>query len=274
MSTSYFERLDAHTFQPTQHTSGAWNVTEQHIAPVLGLLTHALETDRDARRAEAGAGDSGAGDPNAPTLPITRICFDILGTLTVADPMEISCRVIRPGRTIELVEAQLSSRGRVQVIARAWFLAGYDTAALAGSPFPEITPLEDSEPWDPTTVWPGDFIAGLEIRRRHLEPGRAHYWARTPVALVAGEQVSATARFVGLTDIANGMAVRVPPTEVAFPNVDLTVHLVREPVGEWNGVDLSVTFGAGGHGLTHSVLHDVEGPVGAVSQALTVRPLG
>ncbi|WFP16963.1 hypothetical protein [Citricoccus muralis] len=138
MSPCYFERIDAHTFQPTPHTSGAWNVTEQHIAPVFGLLTHALETDRDSRR--------GAGTGEEP-LPITRISFDILGTLTVADPMEISCRVIRPGR--------------------------------------------------------------------------AHYWARTPVELVADEPVSAT-----------------------------------------------------GHGLTYSVLHDVEGPVGAVSQALTVRPLG
>lgn len=262
MTPSYFERLDAHTFQPTQHTSGAWNVTEQHIAPVLGLLTHALEVDRDARRGG-----------EAP-LPITRICFDILGTLTVADPMEISCTVIRPGRTIELVEAQLSSRGRVQVIARAWFLAEYETAELAGTALETITPLEEAEPWDPSTVWPGDFIGGIEVRRRHFAPGRAHYWARTPVELLTGEPVSATARFVGLVDIANGMAVRASPEEVAFPNVELTVHLVRAPVGEWNGTDLAVTFGSTGHGLTHSFLHDVAGPVGAVSQALTVRPLG
>ncbi|WBL19422.1 acyl-CoA thioesterase domain-containing protein [Citricoccus sp. NR2] len=212
MSPCYFERIDAHTFQPTPHISGAWNVTEQHIVPVFGLLTHALETDRNGRR--------GAGTGEEP-LPITRISFDILGTLTVADPMEISCRVILPGRTIELVEAQLSSRGRVQVIARAWFLAGYDTAALAGTALETITPLEEADPWDPSTVWPGDFIGGIEVRRRHFALGRAHYWARTPVELVAGEPVSAT-----------------------------------------------------GHGLTHSVLHDVEGPVGAVSQALTVRPLG
>lgn len=260
MTASYFERLDVHTFQPTQHTSGAWNVAEQHIAPVLGLLTHALETDRDARRGE---------DP----LPLTRIGFDILGTLTVSDPMEISYQVIRPGRTIELVEAQLTSRGRVQVIARAWFLAEYDTAALAGTDLPEITALDEAEPWDASSVWPGDFIAGIEVRRRQFSPGRAHYWAHTPVELVAGEPVSDTARFVGLVDIANGMAVRAAPTEVAFPNVDLTVHLFRAPVGQWNGTDLTVSFGATGHGLTHSIIHDVEGPVGAVSQSLTVRPM-
>mgnify|MGYP002139603403 CR=1 FL=1 len=90
--------------------------------------------------------------------------------------------------------------------------------------------------------------------------------------LLGGEAVSKLASAATLFDIANGMAVRVDPTEVAYPNLDLTVHLFDEPRTEWLGFDTSVSFGRNGIGLTHTILHDERGPVGSVSQILTVRP--
>jgi len=68
------------------------------------------------------------------------------------------------------------------------------------------------------------------------------------------------------------MTVRAAPDAVAFPNVDLTAHLFDQPRGEWVGFDTSVSFGAAGLGLTSSVVHDIDGPVGTLAQALTVRP--
>ncbi len=90
--------------------------------------------------------------------------------------------------------------------------------------------------------------------------------------LVAGEESRSWARTAGLLDIANGMTVRADPAEVHFPNIDLTAHLLREPVGEWLGVDASVTFGRDGVGMTSSRLHDADGPLGTLVQCLTVRP--
>lgn len=57
------------------------------------------------------------------------------------------------------------------------------------------------------------------------------------------------------------------------PNVELSIHLHRQPVWGWVGLDTSVIFGSDGVGLTTSVLHDVHGPVGRVEQLLTVRPV-
>jgi hypothetical protein len=37
------------------------------------------------------------------------------------------------------------------------------------------------------------------------------------------------------------------------------------------GFDTSVSFGATGLGLTSSVIHDQDGPVGTLAQTLTVR---
>jgi hypothetical protein len=95
----------------------------------------------------------------------------------------------------------------------------------------------------------------------------------TDIDLINDQPVSDLARFVGLIDTANGIAVRESPKEWMFPNVDLTIHLFRQPHGRWVGLDTTVTFGAGGHGLTSTVLHDIDGPVGRSEQILVVKPL-
>ena len=120
-------------------------------------------------------------------------------------------------------------------------------------------------------MWPGGFIRTAHLRRPQPEPGRAQFWVRTDQALVADEPVSPTAAAVGLLDIANGMTVREDPAQVAFPNVDLTAHLVRSPRAGWVGFDTTVTFGEHGIGLTSSVLHDEDGP-STLNQILTLRP--
>lgn len=90
--------------------------------------------------------------------------------------------------------------------------------------------------------------------------------------LLSDEEVSALATYVGHVDSANGIAVRQSPDQWMFANVDLTIHLHRQPVAGPVGLDTSVVFGPTGQGLTSTTLHDVLGPVGHASQVLTVRP--
>ncbi|MET0290235.1 MAG: thioesterase family protein [Pseudoxanthomonas sp.] len=257
MQAIYFEQRSPSRFVPTPHVSGAWNPQEQHVAPSLGLLAHLVEAHCDARRADR--------------LQIGRASYDILGKLAMAG-FEVEIEVIRPGRTIELVEARLRQDGRVGLVLRAWLMATGDTAALEGHGFSPIPPVEQVPPWDMGEVWPGGFVRSVEIRREETMPGLAAYWVRTPVALLAGARISPVARLLGLVDVANGATVRVSPQRVAFPNIDLSAHLFRTPAGEWFGFQTTVAFGPDGIGLTHSVLHDAAGPLGVVSKCLTVRP--
>lgn len=256
MEFGYFLPLGEARFQATPHVGGAWFTDEQHIAPLLGLLTHLVEVDRDQRRSDG--------------LIAARLSFDILGRVGMN---EVATRVsiLRPGRNVELVEAVASQNGRDVVILRAWLMKPADSAALAGTPLSAIPAPDDVPLWDPTQAWPGGFIESVEVRRQQFEPGRAHFWVRTPVPLVAGTAHSRLAAAVGLLDIANGMTVRADPSDVAFPNVDLTAHFFKRPEGVWLGFDTSVTFGAGGVGVTSTVLHDLRGPVGVMAQMLTVR---
>lgn len=256
---AYFERLGEGVFRPTGLVQGAWNTSEQHIAPVLGLIAHVLEADHRSRQGEA--------------MQLGRVSFDILGVLPMEE-VRVETRVLRPGRTIELAEATLSHAGRAAVVARAWWMQRADTSALAGSPLPEMAPLSECEPWSMSDVWAGAFLTTLDARRRLIEQGRAQAWVHAPAALVAGEPSSATTRMLGLIDVANGIATRARPEDVAFPNLDVTAHLLRPPVGDWIGLDTTVSFAATGLGMTHSVLHDERGPVGTSVQTLTVRPRG
>ncbi|OYO20349.1 thioesterase [Enemella evansiae] len=257
VSDAYYRQLAANEFEPTEHVQGAWAQVEQHMSPVGGLLAHAIENH----------------EPR-PELQLARINYEILGQIRLA-PTTVRVEVVRPGRTIELVQATAEIDGRVVVRANAWRLLRGDTSAVAGTEDEPMPGPDDFPDWDGTQAWPGGYIASLQLRRDPLtRPGRGRTWVRSDKALVAGSPTTSVAHFLRLVDTANGVATRQDPRVWMFPNTDLTVHLYRTPVGDWVGFDTSVSFGPTGVGLTSSILHDVEGPVGRAEQILTVRPLG
>ncbi|GGR41771.1 hypothetical protein J2S40_001671 [Nocardioides luteus] len=254
---TYWHRTGPHTFTPTEHVGGAWDLETQHIATLLGVMAHEVELGRDARR------DDG--------LQVSRMSYDILGTIPI-EPVSVEVSVLRPGRTIELVEARACHGGRPVVLLRAWLTADYPTDQIDGTRHQPMPPVEDVPAWDMTSLWPGGFIASVEVRREDLGPGRARSWVRTPHPIVADEPVSRLSQVAGLLDITNGVAVRVDPEKVSFPNLDLTAHLFRTPEEGWLGLDTTVSFGPTGAGVTTTVLHDERGVFGVSTQILTVRP--
>lgn len=257
-ATSYFVRLGEGRFRATDLTSGAWSTTEQHISPLHGLVAHELE------RYAAARGDDG--------LVLGRFSFDILGVVGVEE-FETDVAVVRAGRTIELLEATATWRGRTVLRARAWRLAATDTSVVAGGLPEPLAGPDTAAPWAMAELWPGGYIASLDVRTLAPPlPGRTTAWVSTPHPLLPDEEVSELAAYVGLVDTANGIAVRRSPEEWLFPNLDLTIHLFRSPSGPWVGLDTTVTWGPSGHGLTATVLHDESGPVGRAEQLLTLRP--
>lgn len=267
VADSYYERIDEHRYKPTVHAGGAWEADDQHFSPLGGLIVHAMD------RYLAGRCAGGPADGRTGGLVMSRISFDILGRLAL-DECRIEVETIRPGRTIELLEAVVFMGDRAVVRARAWLLAAVDTSAVAGGTGDRPASPDSLPSWEMSSRWPGGFIASLDVRPvSPPQAGRTTAWVSTGLGLVAGEPSSPTASFVALVDTANGIAVRQEPTEWMFPNVDLTIHLHRRPEGRWTGLDTSVTFGGTGQGVTSTVLHDVTGPVGHAQQMLTVRPL-
>ncbi|MDY6054636.1 thioesterase family protein [Micrococcus sp.] len=240
----------------TVHAQGAWRAEEMHMAAVSGLLLH-----------EVLAHETTAG------LRVARLSYDILGTLWGGE-LEVRTRTLRPGRTIELVESVLRTRGRDVLTLRAWLLGPTDTAAVAVLPDEPLAPRPQTVEGNAMSVWPGGYIASLTgAAVEGHAPGHGRVWLSTDVEMVAGEPTPDVVRLIGLADTANGIAPALParPGGWFFPNVDLQIHLVREPAGRWLGLAGKVSVGPDGVGLTSTVLHDDDGPFAHAEQTLTVR---
>lgn len=252
----YYEDLGAGRYRSTLHAQGAWNEHEQHMAPASGLLAHCLE-----------------GHDPRPELRMARLSYEILGLIPGGE-FHIETTTLRPGKTIELVQAELIANGRTAIRATAWRMITSDTADVAAVEDAVIDLPADCSPFDASNVWPGGFIRSIDFKvADSSRPGAGTVWLSTHHPLINTGSVSAMARLVGMVDTSNGIATRVTPGAggFAFPNLDLQIHMYRAPIGEWLGLDNSVTFGGDGIGLTSTVLHDERGPFGRSEQILTLR---
>lgn len=255
---AYYVRLGEGHYRSTIHAQGAWNPHEQHMAPASGIMVRELE----------------AFQPR-PDLRMARISFDILG-LIPAGEFSIECKVLRPGKTIELVQAEMVANGRAAIRATAWRLQKSDTAAVAGLGDEAMPPLAEATVPAGLTEWPGGYIRSIEMQSiPGSVPGRGRSWLRSKYPMVDGETTADLVKLIGVADTANGIAPRIAPGDgtYVYPNTDLSLHLYRQPQGQWLGLDTSVTFGDDGIGLTSSVLNDEWGPFGRAEQILTVRAL-
>lgn len=250
---AYYARRDEARFISTLHSQGAWQPGEQHLAPASGLLLAEVQRRLPSDKL------------------VSRASFDVLGVIYSGE-FSVDVQVVRPGRTIELIEASMRHADRTSIRARIWRLASTDTSGVQGIEWAPLPLPYTMQALALSSVWGGGFVASLEARRAaDAKPGCGRSWVRTRYPLVAGEHDPPAAGFLKLVDTANGLNVRERPGSVFFANVDLTVHFIRQPEAGWVGFDTRVNFGPTGLGETHSVLSDIHGPVGTAAQSLTVR---
>lgn len=261
--SAYYQRL-SHTqsektviscFRSTEWVQGAWNPHEQHMAAVAGVISAELEQFQ----------------PRS-DMRIARISFDIWGLIPAGD-FSVETKVIRAGRTIELIEATLTAQDRVCIVARAWRMQIQDTTAIAG--------LEDQVQQRPHYLpvecildfWNGRFVRTVksQVDPSCYRAGKGMVWLNTEVEMIEHEVTTDFVRLMGMIDTANGVSPRMQKGQWLFPNVDLQVHLLRKPQGHWLGLETIQQFGEDGIGLTSSVLHDDHGVFGRCEQILTLR---
>lgn len=239
---------------------GPWHPGEAHGGAPAALL--------------AGAVEALDGD-----FAVSRLALDFLGAVPVDVPLTVEAEVRKPGARFQLVDAVLRGGGRDLVRAQAVRLrrAPQDVPDSPGPPAPasreayaEHSGLvldEDAE------RPPGFFPDAMEIRVVDGAPGTgaATAWFRLRAPIVAGADPSPLQRAVAAADFANGLSYRVPIAEWLFVNCDLTVHLSRDPVGEWIALAARTDLGDDGAGLAAGTLFDERGRVGTVAQSLFVQ---
>ena len=253
---------DGELLVPTELARGPWSPDSLHGGPVAAAVARSVE-----RSAAGGDG-----------LVLVRLTLDLIRPVGTA-PIQVSSRLVRPGRKVQLVDTIVTQAG--QEVASSRSLRIRVDAAL-----PEVIPStpEDAPPDGPELseelrsshqAYRAFHTHGMQIRFVHGRfdrPGPAAAWFRLRFPVVAGESPSPVQRAVAAADFGNGIGAELDFATDVFINPDLTVSLHRPPVGEWVCVDTRTRFGSPGVGAAESALWDEEGRIGRSVQNLYVEP--
>jgi Thioesterase-like superfamily len=260
MTESVFLAKGEH-FTPTEHARGPWDPRALHGGAPAALITAAFE------RMEPGA-----------ELRIARLGFELLRPIPFA-PLSLVTRIVRPGRRVQELAGELRSGEELICRASALRVREVPDDVPGTAPVPEEAPMPGPDSGRPVRFalddTDGASFAASAMEMRWLDdpwtPGPARVWMRLRHPLVAGVPLTPLARLAATADFGNGVSAVLPFDRFVFINADLSLHLQRQPRGEWIGLDARTLLHGGGMGLAESVLHDVHGPVGRAFQTLVVQ---
>jgi acyl-Coa thioesterase superfamily protein/acyl-CoA thioesterase superfamily protein len=251
---SLYIPLGAGRFASTELTQGPWHPAHQHASPPAALLAYAME-----------------GVESRPDMEFTQFAMDILRPVPVGD-VEARARLVRPGRRVQFLTAELIADGEPVAQARGWRMRRADTSDVAAPESPPPHPLPAPAPDEPPFLEFG-YHHALEWRYVFgaiTTPGPAVMWTRLKVPVVADEKPSPLQRVAGVADTSSGISSALSFKTHIFTNVDLTLHLLRALSGEWVCLDAATTIGPDGNGLCRTRLYDERGDLGGGAQTLFV----
>jgi hypothetical protein len=241
----------------TELARGPWDPDAQHGGAPAALLMRAFERL-----------------PGGEEMNLARVTYELLRPVPLGE-LEVRAEVVRPGRRVHLLEASLLTPAGVELVrARALKVARAEAVLTDPAAAPPADRPVDGRPNDFPTAGLRMFSTdALDIRLiagGFTEPGPATAWFRFKVPLVAGERASPLQRLAAAADFGNGVASVLPWDQFVFINPDLTVYLLREPVGDWIRLQSETRIARDGIGLSESVIGDMRGLVGRATQALVV----
>jgi hypothetical protein len=123
MDDAFYLPLGDDRWRATVHTTGPWDARFQHGGPPSALLARAIE--KHSPRED---------------MIIARITVDILGAIPVGE-LKLRSHVLRPGRSVELVEAAMSAGDRDVARAQAWRVLRTTQEISPRQPAPTAPPL-------------------------------------------------------------------------------------------------------------------------------------
>ena len=263
-ASSAYRYIADDTFDAGELTRGPWDPAHQHAGPPTALVCRAIERAAVAH----GLGH------------LARLTGNLLRPVPIGQ-LIVEVHEDYVGRNAAHYSARLSSGGKDVARFTALMQREVETPTPAGTPghpLPAAPRLPDlSEP----VVMPfaGSQPGYADLVENRIAEGRfwagpCSVWFRMRHPLVDDETPSPYQRVAVAADSGNGISAVLDFERYSFVNCDLTINLLRRPVGEWICLDARTQLGGNGCGLAESALYDEAGLIGRATQSLAVRQRG
>lgn len=249
-------------YQSTELTRGPWHPDHQHAGPPIALVCSAFEAAAHAHG----------------LTHIARLTANLIRPVPIGE-LQVQVTPVYVGRNAGHFSAQLLAGGKEVGMFTA--LAQRENAfelpdGLPGHPLPMAPrPPDDSPlahfPFAGRHVGYSDLVETREAEGR-IFGGPCAIWFRLRHPLQDGRAPSAYQRVAVAADSGNGISAVLDYERYSFVNSDLSIHLLRPPVGEWVCLDARTRLGSNGCGLAESALYDQQGLIGRAMQSLAVKP--
>lgn len=257
-------RTDGKHYVPTALAGSPWHPAVLHGGAPAGLLAHCLESQ-----------------VLAANMQPARLSIDLLRPVPKA-PLNISVRPIRSGNRIMLLEGSLEAGGNLVALATALFVKAEPVS------LPEYAPVYTGKLSDPEGIgsvsfqdvlfgqsgnMPPGLHTAVELRPASelKETGKGSAWIALPLKIVEGQVNSPFMLAALAADFGNGVGQLKLGENTGTINADVQLQLSRLPKGEWIGLDSEAFMDESGVGQVLTVMHDVHGRIGQVSQ--TILPM-
>jgi hypothetical protein len=256
---------DGLSLVPTTYAVGPWRPDTLHGSAVAALFGSVLD------RADA---------------TMARITVDILAALRLG-PLSLSLSELEGGRRVRRRTAVLHGPDRAVARATALYVsnsresAGASESAAArraedtggkgaGPPPRALAVLPEAR-----AGWPGFESSAMALHTARSEHGEMLGWFQLLVPALIGHPASGLPAALAAADYTSGATHMVLSLKRwTFMSTDLTLNLVRPPVGDWVGLTAGpALIGETGVGLAAGVLHDGSGTFARCSQTQFIQPL-
>lgn len=256
MTEAFFTRRDDRYVGNTP-ARGPWDPGSCHAGPVAGVLAGELE---------ALVGE----------LQLVRLTVEVPRPVPMAG-FRVEATTVRQSRSLAATTAVLTDDDdRVCAVATGLHVVPGDLGDVPTTavPAPQLTEAADG-PFFLQGRLSGPPGFGSAVRMRYpagedTEPGPTTAWMWAP-PIIDGESSSPFQRICPLADCGNALGRNANPPGFTFANADLTVYLVRPPVGEWFASRSVGHWERSGIGLSDATLYDDAGYVGRALQTIVLR---
>lgn len=241
-------------YMPSASAAGPWNPEHLHGGAVAALV---------ADRAMDVLGDG---------QQLGRLTVDFLGPVP-AEPLRVEAQPARAGRSFSVVEVRVTAGGADVVRGVAVGLRKAATDLPAGLPQEDPVPAREGG-------WPlrdngrrpsfNRDAAELVMVDDPANPMGGSVWARLRPDVLDATANRPEISAVALADLTHGVGAVLPPDRYRAINLDLTVHMVRPPTGEWIALRARSRPGTAGCGTAEAVLLDGRGAFATAVQTMLI----